>query len=57
MVAELESAGQEIESLTLSVGYKQIIDKPTHVVNKPMSFTNLLFCTNQIIITNYEVDA
>ena len=27
------SAGQEIDSLTLSAGYKQIIDKPTHIVN------------------------
>ena len=27
------SAGQEIDSYTLSDGYKQIIDKPTHVVN------------------------
>ena len=30
------SAGQEIDSLTLSAGYKQIINKPTHVVNNSM---------------------
>ena len=27
------SAGHEIDCLTLSAGYKQIIDKPTHIVN------------------------
>ena len=27
------SAGQEIDSFTLSAGYKQIIDKPTHIIN------------------------
>ena len=27
------STGQEINSLTSSAGYKQIIDKPTHVIN------------------------
>ena len=30
-------AGQEIESLTSSAGYKQIIDKSTHVINNSMS--------------------
>ena len=50
------SAGQEIDSLTLSAGYKQIIDKPTHVVNNSMSCIDLLFCTNQTTISNYGVD-
>ena len=40
------SAGQEIDSLTLSAGYKQIIDKPTHVENNSMSYIDLLFFTN-----------
>ena len=50
------SAGQEIDSLTLSAGYKQIIDKPTHIVNNSMSCIDLLFCTNQNTISNYGVD-
>ena len=49
-------AGQEIDSLTLSAGYKQIIDKPIHVVNNSMSCIDLLFCTNQNTISNYGVD-
>ena len=51
------SAGQEIDSLTLSAGYKQIIDKPTHVVNNSMSCIDLLFCTDQTTISNCGVDA
>ena len=49
-------AGQEIESLTSSAGYKQIIDKPTHVINNSMSCIDLIFCTNQNVISNYGVD-
>ena len=51
------SAGQEIYSLTLSAGYKLIIDKLTHVVNNSMSCMDLLLCTNQNTISNYGVDA
>ena len=47
-----KSAGQEIDSLTLSAGYKQIIDIPTHIVNNSMS----CICTNQNTISNYGVD-
>ena len=44
-------AGQEIDSLTLSAGYKQITDKPIHIVNNSMSCNDLLFCTNQNAIS------
>ena len=37
------STGQEIDSLTSSAGYKQIIDKPTHVINNSMSCIDLIF--------------
>ena len=37
------STGQEIDSLTTSAGYKQIIDKPTHVINNSMSCIDLIF--------------
>ena len=33
--------GQELDSLTLSAGYNQIIDKPTHVINNFMSCIDL----------------
>ena len=49
-------AGQEIESLTSSAGYKQIIDKPTHNINNSMSCIDLIFCTNQNVISNYGVN-
>ena len=50
------ASGQEIESLTSSAGYKQIIDKPAHVINNSMSCIDLIFCTNQNVISNYDVD-
>ena len=50
------SAGQEIDSLTSSAGYKQIIDKPIFIVNNSKSLIDLLFCTNQNTISNYGVD-
>ena len=48
--------GQELDLLTLSAGYNQIIDKPTHVINTSMSCIDLLFCTNQSVISNHGVD-
>ena len=50
------SVGQEIDSLILSAAYKQIIDKPTHIVNNSISCIGLLFCTNQNTLSNYGVD-
>ena len=47
--------GQELDSLTLSAGYNQITDKPTHVINT-MSCIDLIFCTNQSVISNHGVD-
>ena len=49
-------AGQEIESLTSSAGYKQITDKPRHVINNSMSCIDLICCANQNVISNYGVD-
>ena len=51
-----DSTGQEIDCLTLSAGYKQMTDKPTHVVNNSMSCIDLLFSTNQSTISIYGID-
>ena len=48
--------GQELDLLTLSAGYNQIIDKPTHVKNTSMSCIDLIFCTNQSVISNHCVE-
>ena len=34
----------------------QIIDNPTHVINTSMSCIDLIFCTNQSVISNHGVD-
>ena len=44
-------AGKEIDFLTSSADYTQIIDKPTHVINKPKSCIDLIFCTNLNVIS------
>ena len=44
--------GQELDS----AGYNQIIGKPTHVINTSMSCIDLIFCTNQSVISNHGVD-
>ena len=51
------STGREIASLTSSAGYTQIIDKPTHVISNSVSCIDLIFCTNQNLISKYDVDA
>ena len=43
-------------TLTLSAGYKQMIDKPNHVVHNSTSCIILLFDNNQNMITYYGVD-
>ena len=43
--------------LTSSAGYTRIIDKPTHVINNSRSCIDLIFCTNQNLISKYCVDA
>ena len=47
---------QELDSLTLSAGYNQTINKPTLVMNASMPCIDLIFCTNQIVISNHGVD-
>ena len=34
----------------------QIIDEPTHVINTYISCIDLVFCTNQSVISNHGVD-
>ena len=50
------SVGKELDSLTLSAGYSQIIDKPTHIVNNSMSCIDLIFCTNTNVISKHGVN-
>ena len=50
------STGQEIDFLTSSAGYTQIIDKPTYVMNNSTQCIDLTFPTNQNVISKYDVD-
>ena len=48
---------QELDSLTSSARYNQIIDKSTHVTNNSMSCIGLTFRTNQSGVSNHGFDA
>ena len=50
------SVGREIDTLASSAGYKQIINKPTHVVKNSSSCIDLIFCNNLNLLSNYSVD-
>ena len=50
------SVGREIDTLTSSAGYKQIINKPTHIVNNSSSCIDLIFCNNLNLLSNNGVD-
>ena len=48
--------GRALDTLASSLGYKQIINKPTHTVNNSFSCIDLIFCDNLNITSNYSVD-
>ena len=50
------AAGLELDSLTSSAGYTQIMDKPTHAVNSSMSCIDFIFCTKLNVISKHGVD-
>ena len=50
------SVGKELDSLTSSAGYSQIIEKPAHIANNSMSCIYLLFCTNTNVISKHGAD-
>ena len=52
----INSVVLELDSLTLSAWYTQIIDKPTHGLNRSMSCIDLIFCTNLNVISKHGVD-
>ena len=50
------SVDQELDCLTLSAGYSQIFDKPTHIVKNSISCIDLIFCTNTNVISEHRVN-
>ena len=50
------SVGWDIDTLTSSAGYKQIMNKPTNIVNNLSSWIEVIFRNNLNLISNYGVD-
>lgn len=48
--------GCEVDKLTSSAGYKQVINKPTHIVNRSSSRIDLIFHNDLNLILNRGLD-
>ena len=51
-----DNTGKEFDTITLTAGYTQIIDKPTHFTNHSSSCTYLIFTSNPSIIVDSGIE-
>ena len=55
--ADIDSkAGKELDILTSTAGYTQLIDKPTHFFSDGCSCNDLIFCNKVELISEYGID-
>ena len=50
------TAGIELDSITMTSGYNQMIDKPTHFINESSSCIDLIFSSNVNLTKNCGVE-
>ena len=53
---ENDIAGLEIDNITTTAGYSQLINKPTHFINGTSSCIDLIFSSNVSFIRNYGIE-
>ena len=51
-----DNIGKELDTITSTVGYSQIIDKPTHFTNNSSSCIDLIFTSNHSIIVDSSIE-
>ena len=49
-------AGLEIDNITTTAGYSQLINKPTHFINGTSSCIDLIFSSNVSFVRNYGIE-
>ena len=49
-------AGIELDNITISAGYSQLINKPTHFVNKTSPCIDLIFSSDLSITSNCGIE-
>ena len=49
-------AGLEMDNITTTAGYSQLINKPTHFINGTSSCIDLIFSSNVSFIRNYGIE-
>ena len=55
--ADIDSkAGKELDTLTLTAEYAQLIDKPTHFFSGGCSCIDIIFCNKPELISEYGID-
>ena len=50
------TAGLELDSITTTAGYSQMINKPKHLINESLSFIDLIFSSNTSYVKTVEVN-
>ena len=50
------NTGKELDSLTSTAGYTQLIDKPTHFISGGSSCIDLIFCNKPEIVSECRID-
>ena len=51
-----DNIGKELDTITSTAGYSQIIDKPTHFTNKSSSSIDLIFTSNSSILADSGIE-
>ena len=51
-----DNIGKELDTITSTVGYSQIIDKPTHFTNNSSSCIDLIFTSNPSILVDSGIE-
>ena len=51
-----DSIGKELDTITSTAGYSQIIDKPTHLTNNSSTCIDLIFTSNPSIIVDSGIE-
>ena len=49
-------ACKELDTLTLTAGYSQLIDRPTRFFGGVCSCINLIFCNKQELISEFDIN-
>ena len=56
VIKSINRAGIELDNITISAGYSQLINEPTHFINKTPSCIDLIFSSDLNITRNCGIE-